>query len=538
MLLRLLIFLTICVLIFLPFNWITYRQLVRIHPRRRRLVLGLVIAGNLMWPLLPFLRVSNAVMRFLRATLGPVWIAWTMFAMLYALAMFLVLLAWIPFRRRGTFAEFARWPSRVFVAGMVLLSIIGAYDALVPLRVERVPIAIEGLPASLEGTRIALLGDLHVGLFTRPSRLDRIFSTTDALRPDVVLLAGDLIDDDPYFVPKLLAGTRALSTSTPLLAVLGNHEMYGDPNAVIAQLHGSRIRLLVNEGYAHRELWIAGLSDYAARDIPDQRALAPDFDKALAGKPPASPVIALAHQPRVIDEAKRRRVPLALCAHTHGGQMGIRPLGWSLAGVFLRYHMGLYRAGPTQLYINTGTGYWLLPWRPGMTPEITLLELHAVARSRGHAVTQSRGEKPGDAPERRNGMKRLTVILALVLAMSVSAQQRRNPFQYVEPPPAPVKEQRVIAAVVIAAPKPPQVVTVPPARVEPAPPVFPYHFIGRFGHDEDPIAALVSDDRVIIAQAGDTIDGKFIVRSVGLNTVEIGFVSHPSTIRLQLDGWL
>jgi hypothetical protein len=134
-------------------------------------------------------------------------------------------------------------------------------------------------------------------------------------------------------------------------------------------------------------------------------------------------------------------------------------------------------------------------------------------------------------------MKRLTIILALVLAMSAGAQQRRNPFQYVEPPPAPVKQFRVVAPVVVAVPEP-QVVTAPPVRAEPAPPTFPYHFIGRFGHDEDPIVALVSEDRVIIAQAGDTIDGKFIVRSIGLQTVEIGFVSHPSTIRLQLDGWL
>ncbi len=68
-------------------------------------------------------------------------------------------------------------------------------------------------------------------------------------------------------------------------------------------------------------------------------------------------------------------IPLTLAAHTHGGQLDIRPLGWSLAGVFLDYHMGLYELGASRLYINTGTGYWLFPFRPGMTPEITLIEL-------------------------------------------------------------------------------------------------------------------------------------------------------------------
>lgn len=75
----------------------------------------------------------------------------------------------------------------------------------------------------------------------------------------------------------------------------------------------------------------------------------------------------------------RRRIPLTLCGHTHGGQFGIRPLGWSLAGVFLKYHMGLYKEGDSQMYVNTGTGYWLVPVRLGMTPEITVVELHGAA---------------------------------------------------------------------------------------------------------------------------------------------------------------
>jgi predicted MPP superfamily phosphohydrolase len=372
---RLVIFLAIVLVLFLPFNWITYRQLVRLHPRRKRLVLALVIAGNLMWPLLPFLRTSTPAMRVLRATLGPIWCSWTFFAMLYSIAIFLILLAWIPFRRRRTFVEFARGPSRVVLWTVLLGTIVGFYQAIVPLRVERVPIAVENLPASLEGTRIALLGDLHVGLFTRPSRLRNIFATTSELRPDVAIIAGDLIDDDPYYVPKLLDGAQSLAPSTPLLAVLGNHEMYGNPQSVIAQLRGSRIRLLVNEGYALRDLWIAGLSDYAGRGD-----LGPNFEKALASKPATSISIVVAHQPKLIDEAVRRRIPVALSAHTHGGQMGFRPLHWSLAGVFVRYHMGLYRVGPTQLYINTGTGYWLVPVRVGMTPEITLIELRNVRR--------------------------------------------------------------------------------------------------------------------------------------------------------------
>jgi predicted MPP superfamily phosphohydrolase len=109
--------------------------------------------------------------------------------------------------------------------------------------------------------------------------------------------------------------------------------------------------------------------------VPEAKRFAPDLRKALAGRPASSVAVALAHQPKIIEEARKLGVPVLLCAHTHGGQLGFRPLHLSLAGLFLPHHMGLYDLPPTQLYINTGTGYWLFPFRLGMTPEITILEL-------------------------------------------------------------------------------------------------------------------------------------------------------------------
>ena len=370
----LLIFLLV-VLLFGGFNWLTARQLFRLHPRRKRLVVALLVAGNLMWLFLPWLRVRSDAMRFLRATLGPPWFAWLCFAMVYSGVVFALFVVWLPFARRVEFAKFARIPSRVFLWITLVALVAGVYGALVPLRVEHVPVTINALPAEAEGMRIAVIGDLHVGLYSRPSRLRTIFETARAENPDLVVLAGDLVDDDPHFAPKLLRGVDALGPNLPIVGVLGNHEMYGDPVEMIDRLRGSRVNLLVNRGIAMRGLWLAGLSDFAAQ-LP---ALRPDFDKALAGRGAELPIV-LAHQPRAFDGAIQRGIPLTLCAHSHGGQCGIRALRWTLAGVFIPYHIGLYRRGASQLYVHTGAGYWLLPWRLGITPEIVLIELHRPRR--------------------------------------------------------------------------------------------------------------------------------------------------------------
>ncbi|HEX8172656.1 MAG TPA: metallophosphoesterase [Thermoanaerobaculia bacterium] len=367
-----LLFLAIALVIFLPFTVVAWRALVAFHPRRRALVTVAAVAGNLMWPWFLTRRIDADWRRIIHAALAPPWFAWLTFAIVYCALVLLLWLAWLPLRRRMRFAEFGRIPSRVFLWVVIVGAIAGVWQALVPLRVETVPVHIARLPPSLIGKRIVLLGDLHVGWFTRRSRLDKLFSTAASLRPDAVVLAGDLVDDDPHYVPKLLAGTRALPASVPLVAVLGNHEMYGDPYKVIAGLRGSRIRLLVNEGVPVGDLWIAGISDYAAGQRKDLR---PDLPRALAAKPASSLPLVVAHQPGVIDEVAPRGLPLAVCAHTHGGQFGFRPLRWSLAGLFLRYHMGLYRVRRSQLFITTGAGYWVLPFRLGMSPEIIALEL-------------------------------------------------------------------------------------------------------------------------------------------------------------------
>ena len=70
----------------------------------------------------------------------------------------------------------------------------------------------------------------------------------------------------------------------------------------------------------------------------------------------------------------------------------------------------------------------------------------------------------------------------------------------------------------------------------PQPPAFPYQLIGRFGRMEDPIAAFSGKGQVITVQRGDTIDGTFVVVSIGANFVEIGFVNRTEIQRVVLDG--
>jgi hypothetical protein len=123
--------------------------------------------------------------------------------------------------------------------------------------------------------------------------------------------------------------------------------------------------------------------------------------------------------------------------------------------------------------------------------------------------------------------------VSLIAAIVLVAASHRNPFQFVEAPPAPPK------IVKKEAPPPEPVVIAPPVIVEtkpviPPPPAFPYQLIGRFGRGENLIVAFSGKGQVITAQLGDTIEDTFVIRRIGIDSVEIGYVNRPETVRLQL----
>jgi hypothetical protein len=121
----------------------------------------------------------------------------------------------------------------------------------------------------------------------------------------------------------------------------------------------------------------------------------------------------------------------------------------------------------------------------------------------------------------------------IIIALTIIAASHRNPFQYVEPAPKPAPK-------IVQQTAPPPVIVQAPVVVEvptiPAPPKFPYQLIGRFGRVRDPIVAFVGNGQVITVRVGDTIDDMFVVRTIGVESVEIGYVNRPETLRLQLDG--
>jgi predicted MPP superfamily phosphohydrolase len=232
--------------------------------------------------------------------------------------------------------------------------------------VKEVEVKLAKLPRELDGFVLVQLTDVHVGPTIGRRFIEEIVRTTNALKPDLVAITGDLVDGSVAELGDSVAPLSELESRHGTFFVTGNHEYYAGVDEWTAHLPSLGIKVLRNErvtigGAAGFDL--AGVDDYHAR---------PDLERALAGRDESRALVLLAHQPKAVLEAAARGVCLQLSGHTHGGQ--IWPWGYAVR-LQQPYVAGLARHGETMLYVSRGTGYWGPPMRLNAPAEITRITL-------------------------------------------------------------------------------------------------------------------------------------------------------------------
>jgi uncharacterized protein len=262
----------------------------------------------------------------------------------------------------------ARTTAMVAAAGATALGVSALRSGLGEVEVEETQIGLERLPAQLEGLTLVQLSDVHVGPTIGERFMRSIVEKTNALKPDAIVITGDLVDGPLHALRDHVQAIGKLSARYGVYFVTGNHDFYSGVGPWIEEIRRLGIRVLMNERVKLGDaasIDLAGIHDYASG--------ASDVDRACAGRDDQRELVLLAHQPKSIHQAEPHRPGLVLSGHTHGGQL------WPFDNVVKLaqpYLSGLHRHNDnTQIYVSKGTGYWGPPMRLCAPAEISKLVL-------------------------------------------------------------------------------------------------------------------------------------------------------------------
>ena len=238
--------------------------------------------------------------------------------------------------------------------------------------VRRTVVALPGLGRPL---RAVLISDIHVGgPDMPPSRLSRIVGQVNALSPDLVLIAGDLISDKRaatrhYPYREALAPLAALRARIGVYAVLGNHDHWRDADEARRELRGNGATVLDNDAVQAGPLALGGLDDdFTGRaDVPRTLARL----RSLSG-----PRILLSHSPDPFPDVPAD-VRLMVAGHTHCGQVRL-PFYGAVASVTdygERLECGRVDEAGRTLIVSAGLGTSGVPLRLLAVPDLWVIEL-------------------------------------------------------------------------------------------------------------------------------------------------------------------
>jgi predicted MPP superfamily phosphohydrolase len=239
--------------------------------------------------------------------------------------------------------------------------------------VTRHDVALPGRARGRPPLRIAFASDFHAGPTTHDAYLRLACDRLEALRPDLLLLGGDFVSFDARCMDPLAERLGRIPAPLGRFAVLGNHDWWTDPGHVVHRLEAAGVRMLTNRNARlpapHDDVWVCGLDDWLLGD--------PDGPGALHGATGIR--VILMHQPSNLLDLGDAPFALALCGHTHGGQIAT-PWGWApvlpAGALSRRYHAGRFELpGGRTLIVSRGVGFSTVPVRLFAPPEIHLCTL-------------------------------------------------------------------------------------------------------------------------------------------------------------------
>jgi len=306
---------------------------------------------------------------------GAIWLG-----MLYYLFLFTILIDILrAINNRWPFLSPKLSSHPIFVVSLVFcatlcLIIYGTWNARHPVT-RNYEITIPKTNPTLETLQVVMVSDIHLGNIITNQHLTKFINRINQLEPDIVLLAGDVIDSkvDVLINQHMIANFGRLRPKLGTYAILGNHEYFDQkPDVVIEYLKQGNVQVL-------RDNWLLIADSFylvGRDDLSKQRYTGTsrqDLAAVMTGINHALPIILLDHQPHSLQDGVEQGADLQLSGHTHLGQLFPNNL---FTKNLYELDWGYLRKEGLQVLVSCGIGTWGPPIRIGSQPEILNITIY------------------------------------------------------------------------------------------------------------------------------------------------------------------
>lgn len=283
-------------------------------------------------------------------------------------------------------SEVATRPKRLWLRWLAVLALLvligigvlakGYWNATRDPVIRTASLSVKNWPAEEPPLKILLISDIHVaGPDMPPERVRHIVAELNNLKPDLVLIAGDLVSQKGvathiYNAEEIIAPLSGLKSRLGTVVALGNHDHWFKSAPLEAELKRYNIAVVKNDAIERGPLVLGVIDDIhiGLHDIP--------ATFAAMDRLPSKPRIVLAHSPDVVPEMPSA-VAAVFAGHTHCGQV-VFPLFGALTYVSDygdRFACGAIDDNGQRVFVTAGLGTSVLPLRYGAMPDAWLVTL-------------------------------------------------------------------------------------------------------------------------------------------------------------------
>ncbi|WP_257443020.1 metallophosphoesterase [Clostridium mucosae] len=226
-----------------------------------------------------------------------------------------------------------------------------------------------------EPINVVMVSDIHLGNIIKNKRLSKMVKEINTLNPDIVIIAGDIIDSDikPFLDYNMGSEFSKIKSTYGTYASLGNHDiMTKAENQIVSVLEENSVKVLRDESILINDsFYIIGRDDitinrFSENDRTSLLDLTHNLDKSKT-------MIVIDHNPKYINESLDANIDLQLSGHTHKGQ--ITP-GNVVTDKIFEIDYGYLKKDNLNVVVSSGYGTWGPPIRIGSRSEIIQINLH------------------------------------------------------------------------------------------------------------------------------------------------------------------